>query len=81
MRCLWRLFKWPKRLKSENEERQHPLETLDRITLLESLQGSRHSEAQHGGNAYGLQERYVRFGIGGAGNTRKSCFPFLKTLQ
>lgn len=23
------------------------------------------------------QERYVRFGIGGAGNIRKSCCPFL----
>ncbi|OJJ34080.1 hypothetical protein ASPWEDRAFT_173513 [Aspergillus wentii DTO 134E9] len=29
----------------------------------------------------GLEERYIRVGIGGAGNKRKSCSPFLTALQ
>lgn len=77
MRCLLRFFSWPKRQKSEDEEGQLPLETLDRATLLQSLESPRLSGIQDSRSTSGFQERYVRFGIGGAGNMRKSCFPFL----
>ncbi|OQE09018.1 hypothetical protein PENVUL_c007G04285 [Penicillium vulpinum] len=76
MRCLWKFFSWPKRQKHDGEEGQQ-LETFDRITLLQSLQSSRLSDVQDSRPTPGFQERYVRFGIGGAGNMRKSCFPFL----
>lgn len=80
MRCLWRFFSWPKRQKSEDKEGQ-PLETFDRVTLMQSLESSRISGLQDTRSTSGLQERYVRFGIGGAGNMRKSCFPFLGVHQ
>ncbi|KAJ5124139.1 uncharacterized protein N7515_007964 [Penicillium bovifimosum] len=70
MGCIWKLFKWPKRQKSEGEERL-PLETFDRITLLQSLEGPQSGECRDDRKTNGLQERYVRFGIGGAGNKRK----------
>ncbi|KAJ5210866.1 hypothetical protein N7491_010680 [Penicillium cf. griseofulvum] len=72
MRCLWRFFSWPKRQKPEDEGQ--PLETFDRVTLVQSMEGSRLSELQDGRPTSGFQERYVGFGIGGAGNMRKSCF-------
>jgi hypothetical protein len=81
MRCLWRFFSWPKRQKYEDEEGQLPLETFDRVTLLQSLQASRSDEVQDRRSTSGFQERYVRFGIGGAGNMHKSCFPFLPDDQ
>ncbi|KAJ5922058.1 hypothetical protein N7516_009761 [Penicillium verrucosum] len=76
MRCLRRFFSWPKYQKSKDEEGQ-PLETFDRVTLMRSLENSRVSGGQDTRSTSGLQEHYVRFGIGGAGNMRKSCFPFL----
>lgn len=53
------------------------METFDRVTLMQSLESSRVGGVQDTRSTSGLQERYVRFGIGGAGNIRKSCFPFL----
>lgn len=53
------------------------LETFDRATLVQSLERSQLSGIQDTRLTPGFQERYVRFGIGGAGNMRKSCFPFL----
>ncbi|QQK48261.1 hypothetical protein Pdw03_5896 [Penicillium digitatum] len=76
MRCLWRIFAWPKGWKSEDEGGQQ-LETFDRATLVQSLERSQLSGIQDTRLTPGFQERYVRFGIGGAGNMRKSCFPFL----
>ncbi|KAJ5284753.1 hypothetical protein N7524_000059 [Penicillium chrysogenum] len=81
MRCLWRLFSWPKRQKYEDEDVQLPLETFDRVTLLQSLQTPGSGEIQDRRPTSGFQERYVRVGIGGAGNMRKSCFPFLPDDQ
>lgn len=81
MHCLSRFFSWPKRQKYEDEEGQLPLETFDRVTLLQSFQTSRPDEVQDRRSTSGFQERYVRFGIGGAGNMRKSCFPFLRDDQ
>ncbi|KAI2716215.1 hypothetical protein CBS147354_7015 [Penicillium roqueforti] len=80
MRCLWRFPSWPKRQKSEDDEGQLPLETLDGVALLQSqsAQSSRLNGAQDTRSTSGFQERYVRIGIGGAGNLRKSCFPFLR---
>lgn len=80
MRCLWRFLSWPKRQKSEDDEGQLPLETLDGVALLQSqsAQSSRLNGAQDTRSTSGFQERYVRIGIGGAGNLRKSCFPFLR---
>ena len=80
MRCLWKFLSWPKRQKSEDEEGQLPLETLDRVTLLrsQSVQSPRFNGTQGTRSVSGFQERYVRIGIGGAGNLRKSCFPFLR---
>jgi hypothetical protein len=80
MRCLWKFFSWPKRQKSEDEEGQ-PLKTFDRVTLIQSLESTWVSGVQDARSTSGLQERYVRFGIGSAGNMRKSCFPFLGIHQ
>jgi hypothetical protein len=79
MRCLWSLFKWPKRQRRAEEERQLSLDTLDRVTLLQQWDRSRNGEAYNGTSSSSLQGRYVRFGIGGAGNFRKSEFLFLNT--
>lgn len=76
MRCLWRFFSWPKRQQSDHEEGQ-PLEAFDRVTRTQSLESSRVGGVQDTRSTSGLQERYLSFGIGGAGNIRKSCFPFL----
>jgi len=81
MRCLWALFKWPRRQKLEEEERQLPLDTLDRVTLLQSWDRSWDGEAHNRNSPSSLQGRYVRFGIGGAGNMRKSGFLFLDVDQ
>lgn len=80
MRCLWKFFSWPKRQKSEDEEGQ-PLENFDRVTPMQSLESPQVSGVRDTHLTSGLQERYVRFGIGGAGNMRKSCFPFLGLYQ
>jgi hypothetical protein len=76
MHCIWKLFRWPKRQRPEDDERL-PLETFDRITLLQTLEGSQNGEYRDDGKTCGLQERYVRYGIGGAGNMRKYCFLLL----
>ena len=81
MRCLWKFFNWPKRQKYEGEEEQLPLETFDGVTPLQSMQTSRPDEVQHRLSTSDVRERYVRFGIGGAGNMLKSCFPSLPNDQ
>jgi hypothetical protein len=78
MRCLWGLFKWPKWQKVE-EERQLPLDTLDSVTLLQSWNRDWNGEARGGNLPSNLRGRYVRFGIGGAGNVRKYSFLSLDT--
>ena len=76
MPCLWGLFKWRKRHRPEKDGRDLSLDDLDRQTLLQSRDNTRNNQAQDGQYPPSLQERYVRFGIGGAGNMRKSASPF-----
>lgn len=73
MPCLWGLFKWRKRRRSHKDERELSLENLDRETLLHSWDNTHNDAAQSARSPSNLEERYVRFGIGGAGNMRKSA--------
>jgi hypothetical protein len=84
MHCLWRFFRWSKQRKPEDEEGQLPLQILDRMILLQgNLMEGNLREGYLNNGPQGdereplVQERYVRTGIGGAGNIRKSCFLFL----
>lgn len=75
MRCLWRLWTWPKRKKVHDEEDCALLP--GRVPLIQSWEMARRDNAPDQSADLNLEERYVRFGIGGAGNLRKSCFLFL----
>lgn len=77
MRCLWKLIPWPKRRKLPDEE-DHSL-IPGRATILQPWGTPRN--AYHNSQS-SLQERYVRVGIGGAGNLRKWCsfFPEIDVL-
>lgn len=77
MPCLLGLFKWRKRQKLEKGEPDLSMDNLDRETLLQSWDSTRDRAAQSGGSSSSFEERYVRFGIGGAGNMRKSDSPFI----
>jgi hypothetical protein len=71
MRCLWRLWPWAKRKKPTDEENRTLLP--GRAILLQPWEMSgRNKELRHRPPS-NMQERYVRFGIGGAGNMRKSA--------
>lgn len=73
MRCLWRLIPWPKRRKLHDEEDHSPL--TGSTTILQSWEMTRRNEVPENSSHSSLQERYVRVGIGGAGNLRKFCSP------
>lgn len=70
MRSFWRLGIWPKRKRSNDEEGCALLP--ERATLLQSWDMALNNDAHGHGSTSSLQERYVGFGIGGAGNMRKS---------
>lgn len=70
MRCIWRLIPWLKRRKLHEEEDTSLLS--GRNTLLHSWDMTGKNEPPRGDSQLGIQERYVRVGIGGAGNLRKS---------
>lgn len=70
MRCLWRLIPWPKRQKLHDEEDNSLLP--GKTAPLHSWEMSRKKEPRSHDSQSGVQERYVRVGIGGAGNLRKS---------
>jgi hypothetical protein len=73
------MLKWPKRQKLEQEERRLPIDPLDRVTLLQSWDRDWDGEPRGGRSPSSPRGRYIRFGIGGAGNMRKSGFLFLET--
>ena len=77
MPCLWGLFKWRKRQKLEKVEPDLSFDNLDRETLLQSWDSARSRGTQNGSSPSSFEERYVRFGIGGAGNMRKSDSLFI----
>lgn len=70
MRCLWKLIPWAKRRKLHDEE-DHSLLTGN--TILQLWELTQRNELPKNSSQSNLQERYVRVGIGGAGNLRKSC--------
>lgn len=73
MRCLWKLIPWAKRRKLHDEEDHSP---LTGNTILQSWElTTQRNELPKNPSQSSLQERYVRVGIGGAGNLRKSCSP------
>lgn len=74
MSCLWGFLKWPKQNRRKKTGRRSSSENLERVNLL-PWDNTQKSEVQ-GRKLPDLEERYVRFGIGGAGNMRK-CDPLL----
>jgi hypothetical protein len=69
MRCLWRLWPWAKRQKPHDEEDSSLL--CGRTTIIQSWELALKNDLPGNVPESNLRERYVRFGIGGAGNLRK----------
>lgn len=74
MRCFWRLWPWAKRTKPHDEEDSSLLS--ERPTIVHTWDSALKIDPPESEHESNLEERYVRFGIGGAGNKRKLGFPF-----
>lgn len=82
MSCLRNLWPWPwTRRKSHTDEDCSFLPDTSRTTITQSWETTLQNENQGKDPKAKFQERYVRFGIGGAGNIRKSCFHFLGAVD
>ncbi|KAJ5632802.1 hypothetical protein N7490_009141 [Penicillium lividum] len=68
MPCLWKLWPWAKSQKPHDEE-----DSLlsARTTIIQSWEMALKNDIQRHGSESNTQQRYVRFGIGGAGNMCK----------